>query len=291
MMSPVLTTMRRRLLSLLPHCGLRVIDVSPGAAFVCRTGTRLAMSQMSPGTSLVLQRSMSRRHRHDQDKALSNYLATEQIMHVLSLYKVNCVLDVGANKGQYAQSLRRAGYKGWIVSFEPVPRDHEVLAERAATDARWTTHPIALGREDGSIAMNVVPGTLSSLLPPTSFGSTRYERLQAPAVQQVDVRRLDGVLDDVTAHVPNPRLYLKLDTQGFDVEAFAGLGSRAQDLVGMQSEVALLKIYEAMPRMMEAVQAYEAAGFEITGLYPVSRERRTARVLEFDCIMARPDAR
>ena len=229
-------TVRRRLLSLLPRLGLRVVDVSPGAVFVCRKGTRLSMSQPSPGTSLVLQRSLSGRHRHDLDKALSSYLATEQIMHVLSLYRVNCVLDVGANKGQYAQSLRRAGYRGWIVSFEPVPRDHEVLAERAAADDRWTTHPIALGREDGSIAMNVVPGTLSSMLPATSFGSTRYERLQKPAVQQVDVRRLDGLLADVTAHVPEPRLYLKLDTQGFDVEAFSGLGNGVQDVVAMQSD-------------------------------------------------------
>lgn len=251
----------------------------------------MTLSQLSPGTSLVLHRAVARRHRHDQDKALSSYLATEQIIHVLSLYKVNCVLDVGANKGQYAQSLRRAGYKGWIVSFEPVLRDHEVLAERAAKDERWTTHPIALGDEDGSIAMNVVPGTLSSLLPATSFGSHRYERLREPTVEHVDVRRLEGVLDTVTAHVPNPRLYLKLDTQGFDLAAFAGVGSRVQDLVGMQSEVALLEIYESMPRMMEAVGVYEAAGFEITGLYPVSRERRTARVLEFDCIMVRADAR
>jgi hypothetical protein len=35
---------------------------------------------------------------------------------------------------------------------------------------------------------------------------------------------------------------------------------------------------------------YEAAGFEVTALYPVSRERRTARVLEFDCVMVRAEA-
>lgn len=68
---------------------------------------------------------------------------------------------------------------------------------------------------------------------------------------------------------------------------FAGLGERVADFVGLQSEVALLQIYEGMPRMPEALAAYEAAGFEITALYPVSRDRRTARVLEFDCVMVR----
>ena len=63
------------------------------------------------------------------------------------------------------------------------------------------------------------------------------------------MRRLDGLLDDLLAGIDDPRPYLKLDTQGFDLEAFAGLGERARDLVGMQSEVALLRIYEGMPRL------------------------------------------
>jgi len=43
----------------------------------------------------------------------------------------------------------------------------------------------------------------------------------------------------------------------------------------------------ALEGLSEALAAYEAAGFEITALYPVSRDRRTARVLEFDCVMVR----
>ncbi|MDP9394592.1 MAG: FkbM family methyltransferase [Actinomycetota bacterium] len=107
---------------------------------------------------------------------------------------------------------------------------------------------------------------------------------------EVPLRRLDSILDDVIAHVPEPRPYLKLDTQGFDLTAFAGLGDRSKEFVAMQSEVAFLRIYEGMPRMPEALAVYEAAGFEVAGLYPISRERRTARVLEFDCIMVRAEA-
>jgi hypothetical protein len=58
----------------------------------------------------------------------------------------------------------------------------------------------------------------------------------------------------------------------------------------MQSEVALMEIYKGMPRMPEALAAYEAAGFEIAALYPVSRQTRTARVLEYDCVMVRASA-
>ncbi len=229
---------------------------------------------------------LSRAH----ENALYDTLSSEHIVAALHHYRGNCVLDVGANKGQYAAKLRAAGYGGWIVSFEPVAADFEVLAQRAAQDPRWSVHQMALGRESGEIAMNVVPGTLSSLLPATEFGAGRYEQLQQASTQAVQVRRLDEVWDEVTGHVPDCRPYLKLDTQGFDLEAFAGLGERVKELVGMQSEVALLKIYEGMPRMTEALAVYEAAGFEVSGMFPVSRERRTGRVLEFDCVMIREKA-
>ena len=88
---------------------------------------------------------------------------------VLARYRVDCVVDVGANRGQTGRRLRRLGYRGSIVSFEPVPRAFEELAREAANDRAWSVHQLALGREDGTTTMNVVPGTLSSLREPTEF--------------------------------------------------------------------------------------------------------------------------
>lgn len=308
MMPPMATTLARRLLRLLPRLGVHVVDLRPGTVVLTRSrppvrvnragratvvtpqDAKVTVREVSPGTTVVTEPGVVRRHRHEQDKALSAYLLSSQVMDVFGRYRVNVVLDVGANKGQYARSLRRAGYRGHIVSFEPVPREFEELRRRAEADPKWSVHQLALGREDGSIEMNVVPGTLSSALPASDFGATRYAKLQDAQVQTVPVRRLAGILDEVLAGVPEPRPYLKLDTQGFDLEAFAGLGDRAADVVAMQSEVAFLQIYEGMPRMPESLAAFEAAGFEVAGLYPVTRERRTARVLEFDCLMVRAGA-
>jgi FkbM family methyltransferase len=291
----VADTLGRRILRRLPRLGLEVTDVRPGMVVLrrLRRGAkprRLSVAELSPGTVLLTEPAVVRAHRHEQDKALSAYLLSCLLMDVFGRYRVNVVLDVGANKGQYARSLRRAGYEGRIVSFEPVARDFGELQRRAADDPLWSVHRMALGREDGSLEMNVVPGTLSSALPPSGFGGRRYDRLHEPTVERVEVRRLDGILDDLLADVTDPRPYLKLDTQGFDLEAFAGLGKRAEDFVGMQSEVAFLRIYEGMPRMPESLAVYEAAGFEVAGLYPVTRERRSARALEFDCVLVRAGA-
>jgi hypothetical protein len=135
--------------------------------------------------------------------------------------------------------------------------------------------------------MHVVHGTLSSLRPATKFGRGRYPRLQEPEEVEVEVRRLDRVLDETFDGLDGRRPFLKLDTQGFDLDVFAGAGDSIERFVGLQSELALMEIYKGMPRMQESLAAYEKAGFEIAGLYPVSRQTRTARVLEYDCVMVR----
>lgn len=248
-------------------------------------------SRMGAGVVLVARRGADAgRGWMMREKEIFDYVAGAQIGALLRMYRVDCVLDVGAHEGQYAERLRAAGYRGQIVSFEPTPNAFEFLCRAAADDPRWAVHQLALGREDGELAMNVVPGTLSSLRPATTFGAGRYPQLQESEAVTVRVRRLDALLDELVGDVAGARLYLKLDTQGYDLDVFEGLGDRAQDFVGMQSELALLRVYEGSPRMCEALAVYESAGFEIAGLYPITRQSRTGRVVEYDCVLVRPSA-
>ncbi|HEU4974008.1 MAG TPA: FkbM family methyltransferase [Baekduia sp.] len=250
------------------------------------------LRKLGPGALLLTRPEAARRDWPAVEKALTRFAVAEHIASLLTQYRVGCVLDVGANRGQYGLALRRAGYTGHIVSFEPVADVFAELQATAAADGRWTAYPYALGREDGTTTINVVPGTLSSVLTPTRFGRKRYAQLREATTSEVELHRLETIFDDV---LPGPadevRPYLKLDTQGYDLEVFAGLGDRVQDVVAMQAEVSLLQIYEGMPDMAEAVAAYREAGFDITALYPVSRQSATARVLEFDCVMVRASSR
>jgi FkbM family methyltransferase len=304
-------TMRRRLLRLLPSLGVRVDDLTSGAVVLSRSsGTQarplvpgaflVEAGRTRPGQLEVVTLSedtvlVSRGKRQWADTMLTEQKVLQALLsRVLKAhfdrYRVNCVVDVGGNRGQYAQRLRRAGYRGRIVSFEPVPGEFARLEAAAAGDPEWWVHPVALGSSDGSLEMHVLPGTLSSPLPATDFGRRRFPSLRGMQKQAVPVRRLDGLLDEMLAGLPDPRPFLKMDTQGFDVEVFRGLGDHTRVFVGMQSEVALMELYEGMPRLPEALGVYEAAGFEVSGMYPVNRENRTGRVLEFDCLMVRADA-
>lgn len=227
---------------------------------------------------------------------ITKKLGVKHISWTLDRFGVDVVIDGGANVGQYAKKLRAEGYAGHIISFEPVPSYFEKLERAAAGDDKWTVHQMALGAEDGSVPMHV-QRVYSSLLEATEFGrsySKSMNEFSGDEPIEVPVRRLDGVWDNILdplykRGITSPRVYLKLDTQGFDLEAFAGLGERSRNVVAMQSEVNLIPIYEAMPRMPEAIATYEADGFEISGLYPVIRNG-DGRVIEYDCVMIRPDA-
>jgi len=154
--------------------------------------------------------------------------------------------DVGASVGQYARMLRRAGYTGRIVSFEPLPHLVERLRRASRDDPDWIVMDCGLGDEDTKAEINVVRGTMSSMLEPSEFGEgwSRTLRDRGDRTETVNIRRLDGVLDEAVAGLDQPRVYLKMDTQGFDLQAFSGAGDRVGEILGLQSELACVPIYD-----------------------------------------------
>lgn len=265
-------TLYRRMLNVLPRIGVDVHDLGAGTVMLAKHHD----DGVDDERTLQL--------------AAASYLVGHHVAGLLKKYQVNCVFDVGANSGQYARRLRRFGYTGRIVSFEPTSDAFAKLRHAAEGDPQWQIHQCALGREETTRSMNVDWKTMNSLLPASDYGKERYKRFGKTRTEDIQIRRLDDVMPDAVAGLTDPRPFLKMDTQGFDLEVFAGGGDRIQDFVGMQSEVAVLRLYEGSPPMSESIATYEASGFEITGMYPVTREDTTGRVVEFDCVMMRASA-
>jgi len=213
---------------------------------------------------------------------------------LLDAVAVDCVVDVGANRGQFGRAVRGLGYAGRLVSLEPAAGPRRDLVETAAGDACWHVLPVALGEEDGTADLLAVDeeSELGSLLPASEFGLAWKDVMGRTRREQVDVRRLDGIWEDVAAGAR--RVLLKLDTQGYDLAAFRGAGRLVSDadgpVVAVLSELSLVPIYEAMPTMAEQLAAYEAAGWSLAGLHPVSFDAATLRVIELDALLVRSPA-
>lgn len=219
---------------------------------------------------------------------MRNLELTDHLATLFRKLEVDCVLDVGANRGQFRDLLRNeAGYEGLIVSFEPVAANVEVLRERARKDDLWKIYGLALGSTDGMLPINIMKQDMfSSLLAPeTEENLQQFKEFNSVArVEEVEVRRLDGLFDEIVRKHDVKRIYLKLDTQGYDLEVVKGAGGVLSRLAGMQTEVAVQRLYKGMPSYQESIRILTDLGFEITGMFPVTRDK-WLRVVEFDCTL------
>jgi FkbM family methyltransferase len=221
--------------------------------------------------------------------------AFEHARHLTRLFtqlQIDTVLDVGANEGGYRELLRDfVGFDGRIVSFEPVPAVYAALEKGAASDPRWTGYQMALGDDDGELDIHVTQrSTMSSFLTRDEdrLRSLGYDHLlnvtDIVRTEKVPVRRLDTIFGEVTLGRPDPRVYLKCDTQGFDLKVMAGAAASLRSIMALQIELSFKPIYADAPSYSEVLRAMTEAGFDVTGIYPVRRDE-LFRIVNFDCVM------
>ncbi len=211
----------------------------------------------------------------------------EHLRYVFADQQVDCVIDVGAHRGDYGSFLRAAGYGGRIISFEPVERSYRELSRNCAGDATWTAVRLALGSREETREIAVTDfSEFSSFRTFSAFGSEAFAaQSRVEHRERVDVRRLDAVLPQLL-EVDTQRIFLKLDTQGWDIEVLEGASGCLDRIVALQLEVSARPIYEGVPSYLEALGYATSLGFHLTDAVPVVRDRRN-RVIEFDCVLAR----
>ncbi len=209
------------------------------------------------------------------------------LRQLLAFLDVDCVLDVGANVGQYHDFLRdKVLYGGTIVSFEPVSRHVALLREHARSDPDWHIEGYALGASPGTLPINVmVSDQFSSFLEPDESHVADYHGLnQRDHIEDVEVQTLDAILPALQKRLGFKRPYLKLDTQGFDIEVLRGGEHSLSMMRALQTEASVLGVYKGMPTYTETIAYLGERGFDVTGFYPVSRDA-SLRLIEFDCVM------
>jgi FkbM family methyltransferase len=203
-----------------------------------------------------------------------------QLTKYLRIHEVTCVLDVGANAGQFGSELRATGYSGKIISFEPQSKAYARLTAMAATDPLWTIAPrCAVGAASGEIEMNISDNSVSSSALPILEAHTG----SAPASRYVSKETAPVIrLDDCDLIPRGARLFLKIDTQGFEQHVIDGAPELIKLARGIQMEMSLAPLYEGQADFMGLMDQMQKAGFDLWALNPGFADRGTGRLLQAD---------
>ena len=247
---------------------------------------------MSRGFHLapVLRRSVKsilRRFGYDIVKYSPANFARLRRLELMRDGRVTVVLDVGANMGQFGSEIRDDGYRGRIVSFEPLRSAFELLKARA--DDQWECFSTALGAEDGEAILHVSENTWSSsLLPVTPRHVAAAPSAATVADTSVSVRALDSLRDEILQ--PDDRAFLKIDAQGYEGEVLAGAGGVLSQVVGLELELSLVPLYDEQPRVSQLLGAVDRLGFALVDVRHGFVDPVSGELLQIDALFARQQA-
>lgn len=215
--------------------------------------------------------------------------STRQLLRVLEHHRIDRVIDVGANTGQYARRLRRAGYRGAVVSVEPASAAYAELVRAAAGDPGWSVAPrLALGAEERTVTLRLSgEPDMSSVLAMTPAMARLLDSAAPVGQEEVRQARLDALLDDVAA--VDARLLLKVDTQGTELSVIEGARGVLDRLRLIQLELSILPVYKGEPDYRTVIDALAGLGFAPVLFIPGYFNRRTARLISMDGVFAPVD--
>jgi FkbM family methyltransferase len=205
------------------------------------------------------------------------------IMDYIHNRKVNLVLDVGANTGQFGRWLRHRGYAGQIISFEPVKKAFKELEEATRGDDLWTASHLALGSSSGVMAINASKNSQFSSFNDLTATARRYDPdAEFTGSESVIVKTLDEASPSRDAGL---NILLKIDTQGFERPVLEGAKKTLKDVIGVLIELPIMKLYKDNWSFHEAVAYMEKLGFVLAQAHPVNIHSRVIdSATEFDCL-------
>ena len=159
--------------------------------------------------------------------------------------EIDLVIDIGANTGQFAESLIDFGYTGKIISFEPVTHVWEELTRRAKKYPQWkVAERCAIGDTNGEIHIHVSDDTVfSSVLPIKDDYVAHNKKSKIVNQEATPIYCLDTIIGKYIDLAQYNHILLKIDTQGYEKEALAGSKNVFEKAIGLKIEIPLYAMY------------------------------------------------
>jgi len=209
-------------------------------------------------------------------------------LKLLQHHDIDLVFDIGANKGQYAKGIIDAGYKGTIVSFEPLSSVHKTLMNASKRYLNWSVaERCAIGENNQEIEINISENSVSSTL--LKMLDSHYSGAPDSKIigrEKVKVFPLDDI--GLKYMDSSKNIFIKIDVQGFEQQVLAGAQSMIQKAKGIEMEISIVPLYEGQTWLLSQVLEYMyEKGFKLKSIAPAFTNNVTGEMLQCNGIFFR----
>ena len=223
-----------------------------------------------------------RQHQYGEIVALRRFVAH---------FGVDCIIDVGANAGQYAKMLRKdVGFRGAILSFEPNPAVFATLEKASLGDPHWHVYNLALSDSDGQVEFNIMAADQFSSIqrPGANLEPIFASRNKVTRTVHVPCARLETLLPELGEAQGARAILLKMDTQGHDAAVAAGAGNVLGQMTGVQTEMAVRPLYAGATDWQAMTNLLGDAGFVPSAVF-ANNKGHFPLLVEMDGLFVRAD--
>ncbi len=211
-------------------------------------------------------------------------VASTEHDRILAGLQLNTVVDIGANRGQFALCIRRLYPDAQIFSFEPLSKPAGAWMRSFGDDARARLFKKAVALQSGSATMHVSRWDVSSSLLP--FAQAQHENFlltEEASREVVETTTLEACIDEQVLRDP---ALLKLDVQGFELSALQGCGRLLERFRYVYVESSFIELYVGQALATEVIGFLFSRGFSLMCVANLSRGRST-RPIQADFLFSR----
>jgi FkbM family methyltransferase len=203
---------------------------------------------------------------------------------VLSGLDCRTVVDIGANRGQFALVARQCHPHARVISFEPLPAAAATFRAVFARDDRVTLHEVAIGQASGDATLHVSRRDDSSSLFPIS--ATQVSLFPGTAEAYTTMVRVAPLREFVSAADIQAPALLKLDVQGYELEALRGCEDLLDRFAYVYAECSFVELYAGQALADEVTSWLRERGFKLHGEHNTVHDRG-GRAIQADFLFTR----
>ena len=187
---------------------------------------------------------------------------------VLRKNDLKTIIDIGGNKGQFALACRECAPDARIISFEPLKRPALIFMTLFSKDAKVILNEVAIGNKNERSFIHVsAHDDSSSLLPIGPNQIALYPGTQEKELIEINVGTLSSYLKP--ENIESPAM-LKLDIQGFEMEALKGCESIIHKFNYIYCECSFIELYSGQKLAYEVIEWLNQRQFKFVGVFNTS---------------------